>query len=718
MIELVRAMDWRCWVACGLCALSGCAGTTAPRTHVSTRTGTNADALTVRDAAPASSLARSTHSKPVDSTTRPQPDSAREPLAVTTARERWGTGALATTATANAISHRVAAKIEATAKSSANGIAVAKSPVGATSNMGATGSSKSTVASIAVERATSPARPREGIEPVSATPTIASSSPRGIKRIPDLTDPDKSLAEQDNEIEPSLVELTAAADVARKEIDDATRTPRPAVASGLRHVSAHVPSGMPSVRTPAPPLVPPASDGVPVPAVPTETAPAPGSAPSLSVTSDFTLPAGYQLSLANILQLAGAQNPNIALAQERILESYARVDRAESLWLPSLRAGLNYNHHEGRIQDVAGNVIETTRSSAFAGLGANAVGAGSPAVPGLVAQFHLTDAIFQPRIASHHAASRQFNATVVRNNTLRDAAVAYFELIRAERAFAIAHEALQNTAKLELLTLRYAEAGQGLRSDHHRVETELALRQEQCETEREAVTVASARLAQILHVDPAALISSGEPAVVPLEVLPVKDSAMSFVALGLSRRPELCEQRHLVGEAVERLRREQYAPLIPSVLLGMSYGGLGGGLGSKITNSGDRWDADAVAYWEVRNFGIGERAARNETSSIVRQARLREVVLLDNVAREVAESHAQVMQRQRRVELVRKGIPAAERSYALNTERIENLQGLPIEALQAIQSLATARKAYLNAVIDYNVAQFELCRATGWFLEG
>ncbi|HUQ69983.1 MAG TPA: TolC family protein [Planctomycetaceae bacterium] len=429
-------------------------------------------------------------------------------------------------------------------------------------------------------------------------------------------------------------------------------------------------------------------------------------------------PAGaYTLSLGNVLHLADAQNPNVAVARERINEAYARVERAETLWLPSLRAGLNYNHHEGAIQDVAGNVFNTTRSSFYGGLGANAVGAGSPAVPGVVAQFHLTDAIFQPKIAEHQAASRQFGATAARNDTLRDAAVAYLELVRAEHALAIADEALSHTGKLALLTEQYAETGQGLQSDRQRSEAELALRQDELATRQEAVQVASARLAQVLHADPSVIISSGEPAVVPLDILMLQGSAASYVATGLSRRPELAEQKHLVCEAVERLRRERYAPLVPSVLLGMSYGGLGGGLGSSIVNSDDRWDADAVAYWEVRNLGFGERAARNENASLVRQSQMRELALLDRVAREVTEAHAQVVQRQRRIQLARNGVVAAEKSYALNQQRIENAHGLPIEVLQAIQALATARRAYLNAVVDYNVAQFELCRATGWFMD-
>ena len=425
----------------------------------------------------------------------------------------------------------------------------------------------------------------------------------------------------------------------------------------------------------------------------------------------------YALSLGNVLYLADEQNPNLAAAYERINEAYARVDRAKTLWLPSLRAGLNYNHHEGAIQDVAGKVFNTSRSSFYGGMGAQAVGAGSPAVPGIVAQFHLTDAVFLPRIAAHQASARQYGATAVRNDTLRDAAVAYLELVRAERALAIAKEARRNTDQLAELTRKYAETGAGLQADHQRLEAELALRDEEQLARQESVKVASARLAQLLNADPSVKIETDEPTVAPLDIIELDDGPAAYVATGLSRRPELAEQRHLVSAAVERLQREKFAPLIPSVLLGMSYGGLGGGYGSSIVNTDDRWDADAAAFWEVRNLGFGERASRDEFGSQARQAELQQVAIMDRVSREVVEAHSQVTMRRERIAASTRGVEAAGKSYELNLQRIENAQGLPIETLQSIQALANAQRAYLNAVIDYNIAQFDLSRAIGWFEE-
>jgi outer membrane protein TolC len=179
-------------------------------------------------------------------------------------------------------------------------------------------------------------------------------------------------------------------------------------------------------------------------------------------------------------------------------------------------------------------------------------------------------------------------------------------------------------------------------------------------------------------------------------------------------RPELIQNRYLVGEAVQRMRREQCAPLVPSVLFGASYGGFGGGLGTALNDFSDRFDLDATAYWELRNLGHGEAAARQGASSRLRQAQIQELATLDLVAREVAEAYAQVQIREQQIESARELVKFASDSYEHNLVRIQRGQGLPIEVLQSTQALLQARREYLRAVIDYNSAQFTLQRALGW----
>ena len=421
------------------------------------------------------------------------------------------------------------------------------------------------------------------------------------------------------------------------------------------------------------------------------------------------------LDLSSALGLTQAQNPRVAFAQAQISQSLAVHNAARAMWLPSIRAGGNYNKHEGRIQQVEGDNITASRGAAFGGLGAFAVGAGSPAIPGIYAMFHTTDAIFQRRITAYALEAREFQASATMNDQLLETALAYLALLEAAQRKAIATETLEHGQQLARLTGEFARTGAGNEADANRATAALALVKNEVMRAEEAQAVASARVAQQLSSDPTILIVPQEDNIVPIDLVPLDTMAMGdLVATGLSNRPELAASRSLVCEAVNRLQREENAPWLPSVLLGVSYGGFAAGTGSQITNGGNRFDFDGVAWWELRNLGLGERAARDNARAQIQQARMQEVQTMDVVAREIVEAYSQVQARQKQIAAAREGIVAAHRSYERNLERISNIQGLPIEVLQSIQALDAARREYLRAIVDYNTAQFRLHRALGW----
>ncbi len=458
------------------------------------------------------------------------------------------------------------------------------------------------------------------------------------------------------------------------------------------------------------------------PAAAVQTAEAPsstgGPAPAMlpagvaALESDRPL---QDMNLGTALSLTTGRNPQVAFANERIHEAFATLAAAKVLWLPTIRPGMGYNTHSGPIQDTTGNTASFNRSSFEAGLGSFAVGAGTPMLPGVWANFQLADAIFQPQIAARTAAARQAGLTAATNDLLLATAVAYMNLLDATEQKAIARETEEHTRGLSELTAEFARTGEGNQADADRMQTELNLRTNDVERADEAAQVASARLAELLHFDPTIPITPQEPTVVPVELVDLTTPVEGLVATGLTRRPELAENQALVGEAVQRLKREKNAPLLPSVLLGASDLGFGGGTGGAATaNYGNRVDADAIAYWQVRNFGLGEKAARDQAQARLQQAQYQQIQLMDRVSREVTEAYAQARARKRQIATAEQGVAAATRSYARNFERIREGQGLPLEVLQSLQALDQSRREYLRTLVDYTTAQFRLHRAIGW----
>ena len=488
---------------------------------------------------------------------------------------------------------------------------------------------------------------------------------------------------------PATPSLASARIVACRPIVDAA--PVPGVAS-IQPIAFNAPFGQAAIRLAS------HSEEVPSPAPLKTTVPGERANP---------------IDLPTALRLADAGNLQVAYAREQVRQALAREARADVLWLPSIRGGVGFNNHEGAIQNVSGSQIDTSRGAVYFGAGATGYGNGSPTLPGVYANFSLADAIFLPLAAQQLVGARQQAAAAVQNDTLLRVALAYLELLRANQEMTIAGESRDLTRRLADLTGDYAKAGEGLQADADRMQAELAARLNDVDRAEEGVTLASARLAQLLRMDPATPLKPVEPTIVPIDMTPDNLPLQALIAEGLSQRPELAEGRLLVSEAAARLRREEVAPLMPNVILGVSEGDMASGHGSSFANLQDRFDLDAIAYWELRNFGLGDRAARNEMRSQLEQAQIRQFDVADQIAREIVEAYAQTRARRKEIETARRGIQSAIDSHRRNLDRIQAAKGLPIEALQSVQALVQARREYLRTVIDYDAAQFSLYRALG-----
>lgn len=420
------------------------------------------------------------------------------------------------------------------------------------------------------------------------------------------------------------------------------------------------------------------------------------------------------LNLPTALAMVDGQHPVVGFAQWRVQEAYARLKQANVLWLPTIQPGLSFHKHDGNYQASDGSVVDVNRNSFQYGLGSAATGAGTTQQPGILAQFQLADAIFQPKIAERQTWARGHALKGAINQQLLDVALAYLELLDAEQEVRIVEETQQRTEELAKLTSDFAATGQGLQADADRLETEMRLVESRLREAYERADVASSRLSQALSIDMTRRIQPLDLTVVPLELVSLDSDKGTLIGTGLSNRPELKEAQALVAAAWEEYQRQKYAPFVPSVLLGFSQSGFGGGLGNRLADTRDRYDFDGSLTWRIRNLGLGEAAARRESAAQIQQAKFEKMRLLDQVAREIAEAHSQAVHRAERIKITETAIQSATNSYQRNLRRIRDGQGLPLEVLQSIQALEDARRAYLGSTIEYNEAQFRLQWSMGW----
>ncbi|HMF15487.1 MAG TPA: TolC family protein, partial [Gemmataceae bacterium] len=307
--------------------------------------------------------------------------------------------------------------------------------------------------------------------------------------------------------------------------------------------------------------------------------------------------------------------------------------------------------------------------------------------------------------------------------------IAYLELLRAEGRRAIAVKNRGEAAELARLTANFAAVGPGRQSDADRSATVLAERDRELLEAENAILTASARLAALLDLEPAVRLQAVDGWVVPAPIVPDPIPMTELIAIALAQRPELQERRAAIVAAMLELRSAKLLPFSPNLLAGYSAGTFGGGSNlasegilqadrsilrqSRFGNFDDRQDFDVVLYWTLRNLGVGNVALVRLASSNLRQDQLREIEVLDRVRAEVATAYARTHARFAQIDTGEQALRTSQLAYQEDFDRTRNGFGLLIETVDSLRLLHRSRYAYLDAIVDYNQAQFALYVALG-----
>lgn len=440
--------------------------------------------------------------------------------------------------------------------------------------------------------------------------------------------------------------------------------------------------------------------------------PVPASPPTI-------LPPEVQpIDLDTALRLAGVQNPELNLARQRVLESVALRQLAAARFLPSINPGMNYDTHAGNLQQSNGNILSVNRSAVYVGAGSMAVAAGTVSIPGVFLGGNTAVGIFDYLESRQLVRQREFENIAVRNQVFLQVALAYSELLRAEGRHAVALQAREEARAIARLTADYAETGQGRYADANRAATELQRRESYIKQVESELITASARLCQLLNLDPSIRLHPTDAYVVPHPLVPDPIPVAELIALGLLRRPELGAQRASVIQGLLMLDAARALPFSPTIYIGYSAGGFGGG--SNLVRPifggfGGRTDFDAAAFWTIQNLGVGNLALIRAANANLQVRRFEQIEMLNMVRAHVAEAYARTHARYAQIETNESAIRSGLLSFTQDLTRIRyrSRDVLPIELLDSFRLMADARIDYIDAIVNYNRAQFELYVALG-----
>ncbi len=427
----------------------------------------------------------------------------------------------------------------------------------------------------------------------------------------------------------------------------------------------------------------------------------------------------FPIDLPSAMRLGNVRGLEIELARRRLQVSSAQLQGAKVLWLPSIVAGVDYNRHDGPIQEIAGPVIDASRSSFMIG--------GSP-----TAVFAVADAIFQPLAARQMVRARQAETQAAANDTMLALTQTFFNLQQARGELAGYRDAQHHADEL-MRRLEKLAPGLTPTLEVNRARALTArLRQVTLQSENNW-RVASAELLRILYLDPNLVVDPVEPPHLRVSLLPLDKRVDDLVPVALTNRPELAAQQALVQASLRLLRLEKLRPLVPSILLRgwstpvtgtLGFGYFGGGVNGNLSGFNAREDWDIQALWTLQNLGFGNRALIRQKTAENRVALTELFRVQDRVAAEVVQAYSQAQTAEARIReaeaelkdaqtLVREDLAALGQTQRLGEGGPIQLVARPLEVVAALQMLQQAYADFYSSINDYNRAQFQLYRALG-----
>jgi outer membrane protein TolC len=430
----------------------------------------------------------------------------------------------------------------------------------------------------------------------------------------------------------------------------------------------------------------------------------------------------YPIDLATALRLADVANPTIGAARALILEALALQLSARTLLVPSLNAGASYHGHNGALERSSGKIIDVSLQSLYVGGGAVTAVAGTVGIPAVSIISPATDAWFEPLAARQRLAGARFGAQATSYDILLDVAVLHLELLGNQSILDFQRRSEAEFYEVYRLTKDYADAGEGREADAHRALSQWKRRRALVQKAEEELAVTVARLANRLNLDPSVRLEPIGGPLVPLTLVPTDTPQQELVRVALNRRPDIAARTAAINEAEAHWKQEIGRPLLPTLWLGFSGGVFGGG--SNLTpplvgNFAGRTDFDVDVFWTLMNLGTGNLALIRERHAQMDQAIAERSRTINRARDEVSASIGEARAAQNEIDIARRELASAELSFQQDLDRTKFRGGekprdvLPIELLNSLDLLASARVSLIRALVRYNQSQFRLWVSLG-----
>jgi outer membrane protein len=403
------------------------------------------------------------------------------------------------------------------------------------------------------------------------------------------------------------------------------------------------------------------------------------------------------IDLETAARVANLDNIGILESRQRVEASHGQLESAAAAVLPVIGPGVVLNH----LQGVDINNLGVLQAAHFTTLN-----------PAVLVQWALNpgQVYFDVIAARKRLLATEQQDRAVMMQTIRTAALQYYDLVLAQARVAVAREALAEAQEFLRLAQRRYDAQTGLFVDVTRGEAILAAREQDLATGLNGFYKASVALGTTLYLDPTVTLVPKASELAPRDLVRNDLRIDQMLAIAVQWRPDLASVNTLIAAADADAKAIIWGIGTPN--LGASY--QAGKFGSK--TSSERYPlqnqevSSASVGWLFNPtvFGQVKTADANAQIAVLEGKRL-----LEDVKAQVVTSVQDSATNAQLIPLAQKQVKATQEALRVTQENFENGVGLFLDVLQAEDALEQARLNHANAITGYNQSQVNLLAALG-----
>jgi outer membrane protein TolC len=400
----------------------------------------------------------------------------------------------------------------------------------------------------------------------------------------------------------------------------------------------------------------------------------------------------FAINLETVLKLAGANNLIVKEYQIRYQQALADQSKAKEWWLPDVYAGYSTHYLHGAAMNADGKIFTgVNRNNLWTGLG-------------IAAEIDFGKGFYQSLAARQKVQSANYFSIAEKNKAILNAIHAYYNLQAEQLKFIFLKQLAEQSDTISQQIKIKVDVGLTYQSDYLLAQSNfkhITISMLQAKSDWLKV---SALLASLLNLENNVSLISADTVLAPLQL-----TTVLMDTTGFQKRPEYLGLNAEL-QSYETLRKTaNQGLLLPKLKIGFDNGSFGA-YNAPLYNT---YQFNASLLW---NLPLGRLTYKGDIKQWNAQIALQQnrVAQFQNqYQQETATAAAQVQIANEQITIAKEGLQSASEALYQSTERQKLGTAKPFEVFQVQQYFIQAELDYINAVSEYNKAQYALFVATG-----